>query len=1146
MEKSASLTQAPPAFSSVKFTIIGQQPDLLKRMSDTAAMSASDDGGNWSPPPVPRSPMSNDNQAEGAAYTKSGRPSLLQTFTGGEDTQFASASEISSTQGSDEAAGARSRPLPPVQTQAPSTRAQYSSAGDRSARSLSQSRKASTGSSNSDPVPTLNPNLSTISSNFGPLAVPGESGFSNLPSIPAPNVFNNNNSSLGSQTQLHTPQQSLPQQPQLSPTPDLVYPPDAVSNGGRNHSSYPPRLPLANQHEASGTKPNDHDRLNPDSISKIDSLKASVAEKVLKVKATIAQNGYSTNTATGPNPGQDTHLHNQAGTSALHTQSTLRSPSRSHSIQADAQSNSNSRFSPGDTRDGDHTHAKASTPQASSSSSASASHPTNSFPDSSSSVPVAPPDIDSILSSTRKIVDDLVSAQAFIQMLLSRAESIESRNTSLQLEVNRLRADNGRLQGQSDQLRIEKTSLIEQIELLREELQTSEERERRGRQAKDAMEVAATELLRVTEQITDFAEEVKQLLSKHIAEREVLDALDTGTRYENQLKDRLQHERAEALSRQREGESNRMQVETTHGRRSPQTPPPAPDVINQTTQPPTPPPTLFRNVQQRHNEKSVGGEVALGSMASENTTDDTQGHFREASPSGRSSDVDLQMSDQNSVHVNMGEKVRSVVKKEEEELYDAVPSAGSTIPEQPKPADQNNSPSLIAPLLVASPSNRSAFPDCSQHDQPHSINCPSPQSHVAGSNTRAKSKETLPPGPLSPIVSSNDRQVTSMSIAPPATQASNHSSRQDDGTRMPEHGLGYSGENTTTSNSISPSLAAAPIGGTGGRLASDKALAPNSRNSSHTRNRSGRPSPPVRPVTTLRRQSDHYSPSPPPPAIRHRRHYPPSASTAPLIPVRHYTPPHPAAHHEPTQARNRKRPREEVMDSYRNEHYSPPPRRARLEDFDRQADERDISPRIDSAVQWNRPRTPPIYGPRTPPLPSRHISGWPQYDRRVTTEWMHSYESRAYEPDPVLRQGPSPQHLLGAEQEPTTNVGSGSLFSRMKDSNHHSQNPANHPSQQPPHTLLDRMSDSQGNSIPSRLYNQDQTDTQSLSIAAKRGQHQNRGGALGRGQGPTRGGYGKQPRGRGGRVLNFPHAPLAERLSSSKPSNNPPLHDRLS
>ena len=1139
MEKSPSLTQAPPAFSSVKFTIIGQPPDLLKRMSDTAAMSASSDGGNWSPLSVPRSPMSNDNQAEGAAYTKSARPSLLQTLGGGEDTQFASASEIPSTQGSDEVAGARSRPLPPVQPQAPSTRTQYSSAGDRSARSLSQSRKASTGSSNTGPTPTLNPNLSMISSNFGPLAVE-ESGFSNLPSIP--NVFNNN-SSLGSQTQPHTPQQSLPQQPQLSPTPDLVYPPDAVSsaNGGRNHSSHPSRLPLANQHEASGTQPNDHDRLNPVSVSKIDSLKASVAEKVLKVKATIAQNRYSTNTATGPNPGQDTHLHNQAGISALNTQSTLRSPSRSHSIQADAQSNS--RFSPGDTRDRDHTHAKASTPQASSSSSASASHPTNSFLDSSSSVPVAPPDIDSILSSTRKTVDDLVSAQAFFQMLLSRAESIESRNTSLQIEVNRLRADNGRLQGQLDQLRIEKTSLIEQIELLREELQTSEEREKQGRQAKDAMEVAADELLRVTEQIADFAEEVKQSLGKHIAEREVLDALDTGTRYENQLKDKLQHERAEALSRQREGESNRMQVETTHDRRSPQTPPPASNAINQTTQPPTPPPTLFRNVQQRRNETSVGGEVALGSIASGNSPDDTQGHFREVSPSGRSSDVDLQMSEQNSVHVNKGEKVRSVI-KEEEELSDAVPSAGSTIPERPKPANQNNSQSLIAPPLVASPSNRSAFPDCSQHDQPHSINCPSPQSHVAGSNTRVKSEETLPPDPLSLIVSSNDRQVTSMSITSPTTQASNHSSRQDDGTRMPEHGLGHSRENTTTSNSISPSLAAAPIGGIGGRLASDEALAPNSPNSSHTRKRSGRPSPPVRPVTTSRRQADHYSPSPPPPATIHRRHYPPSPSAAPITSVRHYPPPHPAAHHEPTQARNRKRPREEVMDSYRNEYYSSPPRRARLEDFDRQVvNERDISPRIDGAVQWNGPRTPPIYGPRTPPLPSRDISGWPQHERRVTTEWMHSYENRAYEPDPVLRRKPSPQHLLGAEQEHPTNAGSGSLFSRMKDPNHYSQNPANHPSQQLPHTLLDRMSDSQGNGIPSRLYNQDQANTQSFSYAAKRGQHQNRGGAQGRGQGPTRGGYGKPPRGRGGRV---PYAPLAERLSSSKSSNNPPLHDRLS
>lgn len=989
-------------------------------------MSTSDDNGNWSPPPAPRSPISNDNQAEGVTYARSGRPSLLETLGGERDgqPQLASASETTSFRGGDEIAGARSRTPPPVQTQAPSARTQYSSAGDRSARSC----KASTGSSNTAPTP--NPNIPATS--IRPPAVPEELVFSNLPSVP--NVFNN--PLPGSHIEPQTPQQNQPQQSHLSPTPDLIYPPNAVP-GVYNHGSHPSSLPLENHHEALVSnsivphpRTNIRDRLNLDSISKIDAL-----------DTTVSLNGYSTNAGTDSSSGQ---VYGQAGTSSSNAQLTLCSPSGSHSIQAD-ESNSNSKFSPEDTRNRDLTPVKAET-LAPPASSASVSHSTSSFPG-SSFIPAAPPDFDSILPSAQKLVHDIVSARAFIQTLSSRVESIESRNASLQTEVNSLHADSDRLQGQLDQSQAEKASLIEQIKVLREELQTSKAREEQEKRAMEA-------------RVTEFAEGLKQSISRQVPP---FNTLGAGPRYENQLEEKLQHERAEAWSRRREAESSSMQVETSHSRRSSQTPPPVPNAIDQITQPLTLP-TSPRNVQQGRNEGSADGEVQLGSLPNENSPNDTQAshrHLRESPPG-------------------------SSVVKEEEELPDSFPSAVSTIPERFEPINQDKSPSLNPPLSVSLPAmpNRNALPDYSQQGQPHSVSRrPSPQSQAAGSNARAKSKETLPwmpSGALPPIVSSNDRHDTSMSIVSPTTQAPKHSSRQNDGTgtRMLEQGPERSGE-SATSNSISPSLAAAPIDDIGGRPASDDALA-------HAQNRWSRQSPTTKPVTMLRRRLDHYSPSPPPPAIIHSRHRPPSPPAVPLISDRHYSSSHSVAHHEPTQPRNHKRPREEVIDSYRNEYRSPPPRRTRLEDSDRR-----------------------VYGPRTP------ISGRPECK---TTEWM---QNRTNE-------------LLGAEEELTTNVGSGS-----KDPHHHSQNPANFPLQHP-HTLLDRMSD---NGMPSTLYNQDRADTQSFSNAAKRGPYQNRGGAQGRGQGLMRGGYGKQPRGRGGKAW---HATLANRMSSSRPSNNPPLYNRIS
>ena len=202
----------PPSFSSFKFTKIGQQPKLLERFSDLSPGTNVDVEPEPQCSASPEPPIKMDANASGKASVLGlGRPTLLQALGGSDINSHAnmdvdrvpcrSTSPLTTGPGAATKNGiAAVQVTDPIQSRP--ARTQYSSTGDRSARSLYQSRR------------TSNSNGAGSCDDIGAIYVDTDS-----------NTNNNANSNLApNKNEIEYTNRT----PQRDASPDLLYPSPSI------------------------------------------------------------------------------------------------------------------------------------------------------------------------------------------------------------------------------------------------------------------------------------------------------------------------------------------------------------------------------------------------------------------------------------------------------------------------------------------------------------------------------------------------------------------------------------------------------------------------------------------------------------------------------------------------------------------------------------------------------------------------------------------------------------------------------------------------------------------------------------------------------------------------------------------------------
>lgn len=1142
---SASIPQAP-SFSSIKFTKIGQEPELLKRFSDSAPGSNGYGQEYRSPSP---DPLNVPVPVPG----RSGRPSLLQSLGGlGEsddisnmDVDQADASTIIAgrlpTNGQDSI-----EPRPQSQPHQQVTRAQYSSTGDRSAKSLSHSRK----NSGNGPI---TPNISH--------SIPSHSNPNGLQT----KLQNEGDSEMNYEHTAATP----------SPSLDLTYPSPTRFT---SVAPAPPELPTlsatSTNHSVWSANTNNTSNLGwnggPETAPE-----TSLAERIASLTARLKPKPDSSRTS-------DSQVMNQAQVSSSHT-----SGPQGHAVHEPSNSNMFDDFrltdSPSNHRHslevpdftaplhehGGEVHAPP-TP-----------HSIADVPDVVDSHRVASPsnslsDFDSMIASAKKNFEDITRASEEYKLLLARSEEAREQartsraeNDLLHAELTKAKQSAVDLSSRLSSAYAKQKSLVAEVQALKGDLEGARRDKEIAQQEKKDTEEAAAKALDAANNVMNEFEEYKSRMDTgnhsqaNGQEPERVLEPQAKARQDSNLRARLESEKEEAILRQQQiprvqdaptssGNTNYMNVVTNpppHDVFSPLRPtsphtPPLPSASSESTPniaiPPTastpPAPStsnVFRNLGLRRPDFSLSsggnaGEVSLSQFPvhlSPQSQAANLRHLRESRLGSRSRSEEASMT-----QVKQEEEESAHVKREdEEEKFPDVPPA-----------------TVQTEVVERIPSRPASAPKVSEATIPPPRHPSGMQLQMSHGMSTPVSPTSLPPRPSGPLPSLGQTprapgpdKVSPMitTTAPLATPSTMHPARfavpglppVDVANILPP------GTKRIPSSKLQPQVQNPSIGDGGWPSTSNKTSGPRLAPASVT-NES------VRPITTApkelvtsRRQSDHFLPQSnlrlTPPAVVQRRR----ASD-------HYSPP-PSPNSPPPIRSNRPliRPRPE-WNSYRPDEDGPLPKRQRQEIHQPRASyERPANSRHEPAGT-QLPRN----GPRTPPLPVAYPTRLPEPSHYQTPTSpsradryipAHSNASNYGRPEysEHQRRDRHDVHTPPSQDSAarnSTNEGR-SMLSRMDDADyaHLPDSRAHQPRQQrsPPQdaagSLLHRMSESARPARPRSPFNQPQS---------QRAQTQSRGSGQGK---HTRG----RGAGRGAAVGNSERQTLADRISGSST-----LQDRLS
>jgi hypothetical protein len=541
---------SPPPFSSVKFTTIGQQPELLKRFSDFAPGTEHGvlDDGHQSASPEPDDSIA--GTGSGLAL-ESRRRTLLQALGGSEvdmDTNMdvdPSGITSSSTTG----AAANANGTAQYQSLSQASRAQYSSDGDRSARSLSQSRKSSNGHNSNGSAITTDNNIST-NANTG-------NSTSNRNRIRSGSEITNTNSTS--------------RQDSTARTPDLLYPPSsrtnsvAIDKNANDSSTHSPVM------VPTSAAPNPGPNITTgsggtSSISNLLALRTLLNEKTVGLRTraarererdagsereNIIRNSARAGLGSPPNgsaSGQDVHMREQDD--SMHPEPNtdpsfeLEQPNATVSTFRSADDDQRRTLSPMPLdapsqarRVPRHVHAegpphsRASATPTPSSNGVSTPTPnivagdnvaSTSVPFSQHQTPardastvsqISSDALDSALSSAKQWFDDMARARSEIQALLARATAAESTAQSLRSELALSRSESASFREQVSsssalltQAQTEKTLLQEQMEALQAEMQELRSREEEERNEREVVRQEVEQAVKVSEGIMEYVD----------------------------------------------------------------------------------------------------------------------------------------------------------------------------------------------------------------------------------------------------------------------------------------------------------------------------------------------------------------------------------------------------------------------------------------------------------------------------------------------------------------------------------------------------------------------------------------------------------------------------------------------------------------
>ncbi|KIM83182.1 hypothetical protein PILCRDRAFT_435070 [Piloderma croceum F 1598] len=1033
MVKSPVQTPLAPSFSSVKFTKIGQQPELLKRFSDfvpdSSAIYGFSHDDHRSASPESSMSVAASGTAPRLGHRLLGRPSLLQAL-GGSDVDVDADMDVDPYLSSTNPAA---HPSGATDSHSQVSRTKSTAAGQRPARSGSQSRKSSSDNSNSKGHSAINV-ITNLSNNANP-----------------------NNLTLSVNGNGDEYAKSSPQRDSLAPTPDLLYPfssgpASGVSDNNGNvyntHTSHTrifttpvPGAGPSNFAASSGIGVSNAG--GPSSMSNLLALRNLLAEKTARLKARAdrererdATNGSEKDSGSnaesgsglpsnGPvsAPGQDTHMQGQNSPSDTHPESNAHTePSSDSFTNHHSAIVSEPPTAPDQQRDtqsphldvpsqvqplAHFTHSGVSprshtTPTLSPNIIAGEDTATSSIsqPEASSSTTNAlsqiPHDaLDSALSTAKQWLDGMARARSEIQALLARATVAESASQSLRSELAVSQSESASLREQVSsssvllsQMKTEKMQLQTRVRTLETEiecLRARQEEERKERElARHEIEEAVSVGKGIMEWVDEWDKERKdqqepqdQKKDVEVWEEESETIVKTGTETEFQVHADRQKEQEE--KRQLEAQ-DRLQREQE---------------------------LLKQREQEEADAASFSKKRAQVMKDKERATRETAVRIRAARDSRPiSGGVMLSTStsmNANATQPNDGNNTGGDVHMSEDDVP-SVP-ASATAPSTSVKSEITPPPSLNSEV-------KQVKEEVKEEEENPEVKMEVKMEDEDADPAPVEPRVSEPPARLEPSLPHTVQPQVASEIPIPSSRRSSSSPHNREGTPIPilceprpsgplppvvpAHGPVASMPTPMLPQIGSSSgLSSAPQHGQHTRGHVRAQTPERAINLMYEHNQ--RPHSPPR--SMARRQSDHYSPPPvrqliPPPAMLHRRvsdHYSPPPTNLPSR-AQHYSPPPspPSAGPSARMAWSRKRARAKT-DSYTRDE-EPPARRPWQSDADR-GYERPTFTRHEYADDTSN-------GPRTPPRPA----SW-EHAFQAEPQLQYDPQRRCRSPSPALQGG---------------------------------------------------------------------------------------------------------------------------------------------